>query len=165
MKDWPHSTARELKRAEELFRRVVRGDRSHVPAPNLLTVVLMSMERFAEAEPFIARAISINQQSDVSSYNYGLISKRLNKPQQALDNFNKALALHPRAAETWNSRGTAFNDLEQYVKARLASNCLTAPLFDTPLFVGHIEAAYRAMCDHYHSGLAPDHISVPASPG
>jgi protein O-GlcNAc transferase len=51
------------------------------------------------------------------------------------------------------------------VKARLASNCLTAPLFDTPLFVGHLEAAYQAMYDRYRSGLAPDHISVLASPG
>lgn len=105
---------RDLKRAEELFSRVVRSDRSNVPALNLLVVVLMAMERFAEAEPFIARATSINQKSDVSFYNYGLISKRLNKPQQALENFSKALALNPNVAETWNNRGTVFNDLGNY---------------------------------------------------
>jgi protein O-GlcNAc transferase len=105
---------RDFKRAEELFRRVVKSDRSNVPALNLLVVVLMSMERFAEAEPLIARATAINQQSDVSFYNYGLISKRLGKPQQALENFGKALALNPRAAEAWNNRGTVYNDLEQY---------------------------------------------------
>jgi len=86
---------RDLKRAEELFKRVLRSDRSHVPTLNLLVVVLMSMDRFAEAEPLIARATSINQQSDMSFYNYGLISKRLNKPQQALENFGRALALNP----------------------------------------------------------------------
>lgn len=108
---------RDLKRAEELFSRVVRSDRSNVPALNLLVVVLMAMERFAEAEPFIARATSINQKSDVSFYNYGLISKRLNKPQQALENFSKALALNPNVAETWNNRGTVFNDLGNYDSA------------------------------------------------
>jgi protein O-GlcNAc transferase len=105
---------KDLKRAEELFKRVIEIDKSNVPALNLLVVVLMSMERFAEAEPFIAMATSLNQKSDVSFYNYGLISKRLNKPQQALSNFSKALSLNSNVAETWNNRGTVFSDLEKY---------------------------------------------------
>ena len=105
---------RDLKRAEELFRGVIKTDESHIGALNLLVVVLMSMERFTEAEPFIARATSLNQQSDVSFYNYGLISKHLNKPQQALENFSKAIALNPNIAETWNNRGTVLNDLDKY---------------------------------------------------
>ncbi len=105
---------RDLKRAEELFRGVIKTDESHIGALNLLVVVLMSTERFAEAEPFIARAISLNQQSDVSFYNYGLISKRLGKPQQAFDNFSKAIALNQSIAETWNNRGTVLNDLNKY---------------------------------------------------
>src|SRR6516165_5113525 len=105
---------RDLKRAEELFRGIIKTDESHIAALNLLVVVLMSMKRFAEAEQFIARATSLNQQSDVSFYNYGLISKHLNKPQQALENFRKAIALNPNIAETWNNRGTVFNDLNKY---------------------------------------------------
>src|SRR6516164_1759968 len=105
---------RDLKRAEELFRSVIKTDESHIAALNLLVVVLMSMERFAEAEPFIAKATALNEQSDVSFYNYGLISKHLNKPQQALENFSKAIALNPNIAETWNNRGTVFNDLNKY---------------------------------------------------
>ena len=105
---------RDLKRAEELFRGIIKTDESHIAALNLLVVVLMSMKRFAEAEQFIARATSLNQQSDVSFYNYGLISKHLNKPQQALENFSKAIALNPDIAETWNNRGTVLNDLNKY---------------------------------------------------
>jgi hypothetical protein len=104
----------DLARAEKLFRRVVQANRSNVAALNLLVVVLMSLERFSEAEPFIARATSINQNSDVSFYNYGLISKRLNKPQQALEQFNRSLNLNPNVPETLNNRGTIFNDLKQY---------------------------------------------------
>ena len=40
---------RDLKRAEELFKRVIKIDKLNVPALNLLVVILMSMERFAEA--------------------------------------------------------------------------------------------------------------------
>lgn len=105
---------RDLKRAEDLFRSVIKTDETHIGALNLLVVVLMSTERFAEAEAFIARATSLNQQSDVSFYNYGLISKRLRKPQQAFENFSKAIALNPGVAETWNNRGTVLNDLNKH---------------------------------------------------
>jgi predicted TPR repeat methyltransferase len=105
---------RDLKRAEELFRSVIENDESHIGALNLLAVVLMSTERFAEAEPFIAKATSLNEQSDVSFYNYGLISKRLRKSQQAFENFSKAIALNPNIADTWNHRGTVLNDLKKY---------------------------------------------------
>jgi Tfp pilus assembly protein PilF len=108
---------RDLAAAEKGFRSVVKLDGAHVPALNLLTVVLMSLGRFSEAEPFIAKALKLNQSSDVSFYNYGLISKHLNKPDRAIEQFTKALALNPNAPETWNNRGTIFSDLKQYEAA------------------------------------------------
>jgi protein O-GlcNAc transferase len=114
--------AQDLVAAEALFRKVLRADQRHIPALNLLTVVLMSRGRFSDAEQFIERATKLNRKSDVSFYNYGLISKHLNKPQQALDNFSAAIALNPTVAETWNNRGTVFNDLEQYDLALLDFN-------------------------------------------
>jgi predicted TPR repeat methyltransferase len=105
---------RDLKRAEDLFRNVIKADEAHIGALNLLVVILMSTERFAEAEPFIARATSLKQQSGISFYNYGLISRRLGKSQQAFENFSKAIALTPNMAEAWNSRGAVLNDLNKY---------------------------------------------------
>ena len=43
--------SRDLTRAERLFNRVIKADPANVAALNLLTVTLMAMERFAEAEP------------------------------------------------------------------------------------------------------------------
>jgi predicted O-linked N-acetylglucosamine transferase (SPINDLY family) len=108
---------RDFVAAERLFRDVLRTQPGHVPALNLLTVVLISLERFAEAEPFIARAVELNQSSDVSYYNHGLIAKRLGKPDEALRHFDAALRLNANVPETWNNRGTVFNDLKQYEKA------------------------------------------------
>jgi len=51
--------SRDLARAEILLRQVIDGDSSHVAALNLLVIVLMTMERFAEAEPFIKRATDL----------------------------------------------------------------------------------------------------------
>jgi protein O-GlcNAc transferase len=103
--------------AERLFRKFLKIHPSHVGALNLLTVVLLRMERFAEAEAFIARAVKLNQGSDVSFYNYGIILKALHRPQRALEQFSHALRLNSNAPETWNNRGTIYNDLEQYEKA------------------------------------------------
>jgi predicted O-linked N-acetylglucosamine transferase (SPINDLY family) len=47
------------------------------------------------------------------------------------------------------------------VKAKLATNRSTAPLFDTERYARHIEAAYQMAYDRYHGGLQPDHIVVP----
>jgi predicted O-linked N-acetylglucosamine transferase (SPINDLY family) len=106
-----------LLEAERLFRQVVIIAPEHIPSLNLLTVVLMSMNRYQEAEKFIARAVKLDQCSDVAYYNYGLISKRLNKPYQAFGQFTKALHLNRTVPDTWINRGTISNDLENYEAA------------------------------------------------
>jgi protein O-GlcNAc transferase len=103
--------------AERLFKKFLKSQPGHVGALNLLTIVLMRMGRFAEAEGFIARAVKLNQGSDVSFYNYGIILKALNKPQRALEQFSNALRLNSKQAETWNYRGATYNDLKQYEEA------------------------------------------------
>jgi protein O-GlcNAc transferase len=103
--------------ADRLFKKFLKSHPSHVGALNLLTIVLIRMERFAEAEPFIARAVKLDQSSDVSFYNYGIILRTLNRPQQALQQFTSALGLNAKAWETWNNRGTAYNDLQAYETA------------------------------------------------
>jgi protein O-GlcNAc transferase len=46
------------------------------------------------------------------------------------------------------------------IKLKLANNRLTAPLFDTPLFVKNIEAAYLIMVEQYQSDLKSEHIFI-----
>jgi protein O-GlcNAc transferase len=46
------------------------------------------------------------------------------------------------------------------IKAKLANNRLSTPLFDTQLFTRHIESAYQAMFERHQLGLSPDHIYV-----
>jgi predicted O-linked N-acetylglucosamine transferase (SPINDLY family) len=45
------------------------------------------------------------------------------------------------------------------IRAKLAANRLTTPLFNTPLFTRHLEQAYTQMHERYLKGLPPDHIS------
>ena len=46
------------------------------------------------------------------------------------------------------------------IKLKLASNRLTTPLFDTPLFTKNFETAYIKMYEQYQAGLAPEHIYI-----
>ena len=46
------------------------------------------------------------------------------------------------------------------IKAKLAANLATTPLYNTPLFTKHLESAYLTMHDRYQNGLAPEHIYV-----
>jgi len=46
------------------------------------------------------------------------------------------------------------------IKQKLAENRLTTPLFDTPLFTKHLEAAYTQMMERYWAELAPEYIEL-----
>ncbi len=50
------------------------------------------------------------------------------------------------------------------LKARLAASRDVCPLFDTPRFARHIEAAYKAMCERQRRGLPPASFAVKALP-
>lgn len=103
--------------SERSFKALLKRQPKHVGALNLLTIILMRTERYGEAEDFIRTATRINQGSDVSFYNYGLVLKALGRPREALEKFNLALGLKPDVSETWNNRGTVFNELKEYQNA------------------------------------------------
>jgi protein O-GlcNAc transferase len=103
--------------AEKSFRGILEHQPEHIGALNLLTIVLMALGRYAEAEEFIRSAVRINQSADVSFYNYGIILKTLGRPREAIEKFDTALRLKSDVSETWNNRGTAFNDLNEYQSA------------------------------------------------
>ena len=48
------------------------------------------------------------------------------------------------------------------IRARLAANRLSTPLFDSVLFTRHLEAGYEAAWRRRRAGLPPDHIDVPS---
>lgn len=109
--------AGKLEKAERLFRQALQMQPRHVPALNLLGILLMRLERFDEAELYIRRALQENATSDATLYNHGLILKALKRPAEALERFTQALAINASVAETWNNRGVVFNNLRRYQEA------------------------------------------------
>ena len=66
--------------------------------------------------------------------------------QEQYESFAIKLAMHPEKLNT--------------IKEKLIKNLPTAALYDTQLFVRHLESAYLSMYDRYQKGLNPDHIYV-----
>jgi len=66
--------------------------------------------------------------------------------QEQYESFAIKLAMHPEKLNT--------------IKEKLIKNLPTAALYDTQLFVCHLESAYLSMYDRYQKGLNPDHIYV-----
>jgi predicted O-linked N-acetylglucosamine transferase (SPINDLY family) len=56
------------------------------------------------------------------------------------------------------------HDKRNTIRARIAANRASAPLFDTTRFTRHLEQAFEMMADRARQGLAPDHLDVPALP-
>lgn len=102
--------------AERDFKKILRGEPRHFGALNFYAILLMQRGRLAEAVPLLRRAVTVNPGSDATHYNLGLALKGLNKPAEALEAFSKSLEIKP-SAETWNNRGTIFNDLGRYDEA------------------------------------------------
>jgi predicted O-linked N-acetylglucosamine transferase (SPINDLY family) len=46
------------------------------------------------------------------------------------------------------------------IRRHLEGNRLTAPLFNTPLFARHIEAAFTAIHERHLANLPPEHIEI-----
>jgi len=106
----------QLDEAERSFKKLLEAQPKHFGGLNLLAVVLIQRGRPEEAERYLRRALNENSKSDSTHYNYGMVLAMLNRPAEAAEQFTKALALNP-SAETFNSRGTIFNRLGQYVEA------------------------------------------------
>ena len=109
--------SRNFPDAERGLKKILKSEPSNIEALNFLTVTLTNLQRFVEAEDYISKAVKLYQGSDVSHCNYGIVLKCLNRPTQALEQFDAAIRLSPKLPQIWNNRGTVYHDLRQYERA------------------------------------------------
>jgi predicted O-linked N-acetylglucosamine transferase (SPINDLY family) len=98
--------ARDLVKAERILQQIAKSSRNIFDVEHLLGVVKLIQGRFAEAEVHLKAAVALNGSSDEALSNYGYALKSLNRPQEALAYFTRALAVNPRNPLSYHNRGS-----------------------------------------------------------
>lgn len=103
--------ARDLIKAEKILQQIARSSRNIFEVEHLLGVVKLVQGQFAEAEVHLRAAVALNGSSDEALSNYGYALKSLNRPQEALACFTRALAVNPRNPLSYHNRGSILAEV------------------------------------------------------
>lgn len=117
--------ARDLTKAERILLQIRKAAPDIFDVEHLLGVIKLVQNRFGDAEPHLRAAVALNGNSDEALSNYGYVLKALNRPQEALTFFTRALAVNPRNPLTYHNRGSILAEfaknypeaIEQFDKA------------------------------------------------
>ena len=107
----------DLANAERQFKFFLAIHENHFGALNLLTLVLMRMGRYDEAETAIVGALRLNKRDENSWSNYATILMSLGRFDEALEKFDRAIKLNPKNFRTLNNRGALLKDLGRHERA------------------------------------------------
>ncbi|MFZ1964379.1 MAG: tetratricopeptide repeat protein [Roseiarcus sp.] len=94
--------------AEQRLKAALRAQPRHPRALAVLGAFLAAEKRYREAEPILRAATRTPSASDATCFHYGLTLQNLDRPQEALEAFGKALAKNPRSADAWFGRGSVL---------------------------------------------------------
>jgi len=117
--------ARDLAKAEKILEQIRRSSPNVFDVEHFLGVIKLMQGRFSDAEIHLRAAVGLNGSSDEALSNYGYALKSLNRPQEALVYFTRALAVNPRNPLSYHNRGTILAEfsrsypeaIEQFDKA------------------------------------------------
>jgi protein O-GlcNAc transferase len=103
--------AGNLKESERLLQVVLRGEPKHVPALNLLGVVLGRLGRNTEAVASFDRALVVAPSSVEAWYGRGMTLLAMGQYKEAISNFDQVLAGKPDFAQVHLLRAKLLADL------------------------------------------------------
>ena len=109
--------AGRLIEAEALYRRTLATRPDHSDALHLLGVIASQNGRHELSVQLIERAIQRNTSNPLYYSNLGLSLQALNRSEEALANYDRALILHPEYAEALFNRGVALQKLQRLEEA------------------------------------------------
>jgi Flp pilus assembly protein TadD len=106
----------DFARAERLYRQLIRKKRDLSQAKHMLGVLRYQNGHFDEAERLIRQALAISE-DDAAHYHHGMVLSELDRYQEAVASFDKAIALNPSYAGAYNNRGVALQAMKRYEDA------------------------------------------------
>ena len=115
-----------LAQAQELCRKVLQLQPRHYNALNLLGLIALQKSELNVAVDLLRRATTANPQSVVARSNLGNAYYLLGNFEQAIANYDVAIALKPDFADAHYNRGTALRGLRQNEAAIESFDCAIA---------------------------------------
>jgi predicted O-linked N-acetylglucosamine transferase (SPINDLY family) len=103
-----HYQAGDLRRAERLFKEIIKAGPKNFEAHYYLANILQDLGRDEEAVQSYQRAMEINPDFPGTYYNMGSILMEKGDNDEALSCFEKALELDPACADIYNSIGVIY---------------------------------------------------------
>ena len=118
--------AGNLQEAERRLQAVTRTQPKHLPALNLLAVVLARLGRNTEALGFYDRALTLSPDSAESWYGRGMILLAMGRPDDAVESFSSLLAVKPDFTQVHLLRAKLLCDIGRHQAALQAIDELLA---------------------------------------
>ncbi len=115
-----------LDEAEKLYQRVLKADRGHFDALNLLGAVKTAQGRPGEAYQLLNSALKINARSADALSNLAMALHALRRDDEALAALDKALVSTPGHSDALNTRGVILLDCGRPAEALAAFDALLA---------------------------------------
>ncbi len=100
--------AGDLDGAAPLYRRILEKQPHHAEALYLLGSLHAQRREYAEALPYLERALARNAKFTEAHNNRGIALKELGQLDEAIASYDRALAARPDYAEALNNRGIAL---------------------------------------------------------
>src|SRR5262245_44805986 len=101
----------DLETAASKYEALLLQSPSHFDAMHMLAVIRFERGRFRESHALFDRALKIDDTNPHCYYNFGLQFARQARFAEALEQFDKALALKPDHAAAHSDRGAALKEL------------------------------------------------------
>ena len=106
-----------LLEAGQLYAEILKSNKTHVDALQLLGLIHHQTNNSAEAERLLAKAIRLSPKVAAFHYNYGLILHRLGRFGEAVQSYDRAIALKADYAEAHLNRGLSLQEFGQFDEA------------------------------------------------
>ena len=106
----------QLEQAERLFLETLSTDPRNFRAQNFLGIIRFQQGRYAEALGLIGGSLKSNSNAEALS-NYGNVLQALGRLDEALESYDKALAIEPKLINALYNRGVTLSNMKRMADA------------------------------------------------
>lgn len=131
--------AGDLAGAETIYRQILSRNGAAFDATHMLGVICAQREHYPQAEHLLAAAIAIEPEDDACLNNYANVLVQLQRPDEALAAFDRALSLAPDNAAIHCDRGRALKAMARLDHAMASFK--TAVTIDPAFADAHLDLA------------------------